>query len=1266
MASPPRFPLSSSLLNSPELPSTLRGSDARSVPAEKREEALLSRISDMYKDLAVVREQKQKAAAANPLDAQPPSASGPTTERVILVSRRLPYTIQQGEEGQWKASTTSANQALQNLRAVHEKYNSVWIGLPGTSVLPSQQMALKDMLKEHRLLPIYIDAVKEECFYSGFCRTVLWPLCHSSMPTTEDTIASHDVDSIEEQRGEVHLWQAYKSVNQIFADAIQEIYRDGDLIWVHDYHLMLLPQMLRSLIPTAKISFYLHLPFPSSEIYRILPYREPILEGLLSSDLIGFQTYDYARHFLSTVESLLDADCAPRGVEYNGHFANVAICPVGIDPDHWMDISHTPEVLALKARWTNRFKGKTVLLGVDGLDTTKGLVHKFLAIEEMFDRDPSLASRIYFVQVCFGGGSQFRERQLLEQQIHGFVGRINSKLASIDEVGPVQFFLDINMQELCALYSLSDVLIITPIRDGMNIVPFEYIISREAHNEVATVVLSEFAGCARSLGGAILVNPWNTTDMVETILAAMEMDPEERHKRHQNMSSYARNFTSDGWCTRSIEQLREANEGWVRTAARLLHKEHVLQSFAFSQWRLMIFSLEGVLSKATAMPELVTVPEEVVESLKILAEDPYNMVVIKSPRGRETLEHVLGDTNCVLAAEHGAFIRWGSGAKWEVRLPGIDMSWAEDIEPLLQYYAERTPGSIIEQRECSYAWHYSECDLGHGSWQAKQLHVSLLQVSRRLPITVYTGDKYLEIVPQALNALASDFLESIMARMRQLLNLRTHAGGKSDNGGDAFETVITGVDIDNGDGVVMLERHNSFKSHLSEEVLQGFNSNAYQDDEARLDEEGEGIFGTNAGSQRGSQNDRPGSKGSSTAWSSCSESSASTDAEDVVGDEAADVDFVLVVAGGQDLNDEDIFEAMMPMEFELEDFVKHVGLMTADEGEEEDIMMVDGVSIGPRKRVSLTEEPPRMTMAELAMVGGTPENLPSSSRMLSKVDETKLMVGDTEGLGLQSKSSRRREITTQSRFVPRKEFPPTPVLFQAMRRKFGDNYNKHELPETPAACWSLVLSTQEGRKDTWRHRPSLDVLQETVIHSEFQDLPLATEQRRKTFHHISLPPKIDEGKVAEGYAFELLDDKMAQRPSPLRPLGATRQLGSSASIKTAATSADKAQRAAADSSYAAPTQKQEAQQDGDLPVHSRHASTLNEARGLELPINSFSCTVGLKLSQASYYMKSRRAVHQLFQEMSQLSEPAMHTQYDVEDDLGGGHITVSGAPCHAM
>lgn len=316
--------------------------------------------------------------------------------------------------------------------------------------------------------------------------------------------------------------------------------------------------MLRNLIPQARIGFFLHIPFPSSELYRSLPAREELLKGVLQADLIGFQTYQYARHFFSSCEGVLGLECSSKGVEYNGHFAQVCITPVGIDPQATETLARSDTVQGTMRKWQERLKHRRVLFGIDELESTMGLVHKLLAIEELFSENPQLSKEVVFVQVVLLGAGMRREQQLLESQLHAMVIRINSKLNSLDVEGPLQFLsTSLAVEEIIALYCIAEVLVVTPIRDGMNVRPFEYVVCRQASGKPATVVLSEFAGCARSLGGAILVNPWDTAQVTQAMLAALNMEFRDRIRAHDNMVQYVYNFTSALWISTFTEQLRE-------------------------------------------------------------------------------------------------------------------------------------------------------------------------------------------------------------------------------------------------------------------------------------------------------------------------------------------------------------------------------------------------------------------------------------------------------------------------------------------------------------------------------------------------------------------------------------------------------------------------------------------------------------------------------------------------------------------------------------
>eukprot|EP00644_Phytophthora_capsici_P005239 jgi/Phyca11/96818/e_gw1.1.55.1 len=524
---------------------------------KERETALLRELSGLYTKLNQVREKRVKAeqetgaGGANNNDADEEGVKGPRRRRrVLLVTRTLPFwLVSEDAQSQWRAEfpeNASLNGAMEIFQSLHENYDCVWIGSVHGEIEPSEQNTLKEqLLQDQKYYPVFLDEKRERLYYQGFCKTVMWPLFHSC--------------GQEDERSMERMWQAYVAANQAFADAVQEVYEDGDLVWIQGYHLTLVPQMVQNLFPNDNIclGFFIHIPFPSAELYRILNNREEILTGILGADLIGFQTYEYARHFQSACVRLLGLESSHKGVDFNGHFARVTICPVGIDADKYISMVQSDTVQEQMRQLEGQFAEKKVILGVDQLDQTKGLVHKLLAVEELFTQKPELAKEVVFLQIVTGA-SVFESA--LESQVESLVSRINSKLQDIGTEGPVQYLnKEIAVEALIALYALADALVITPVRDGMNTVPFGYVVCRGATNKHARVILSEFAGCAQSLGGARLVNPWNTEELTDALQESLQ-DNDEVMRAHQHMYSYVSSFTSWHWADNFLEQLHECSE----------------------------------------------------------------------------------------------------------------------------------------------------------------------------------------------------------------------------------------------------------------------------------------------------------------------------------------------------------------------------------------------------------------------------------------------------------------------------------------------------------------------------------------------------------------------------------------------------------------------------------------------------------------------------------------------------------------------------------
>jgi trehalose 6-phosphate synthase len=484
--------------------------------------------------------------------------------RLLLVSNRLPITIKRSADGKYDFSMSSGG-LVSGLSGLSKSTTFQWYGWPGLEVPGDEAKELTTRLKdEYGAIPVFIDDELADKHYNGFssklCSNhsphllanffkdyILWPLFHYHPgEITFDEAA----------------WNAYTEANRLFAKAIAKEVQDGDLIWVHDYHLMLLPQMLREEIGTSKsnvkIGFFLHTPFPSSEIYRILPVRNEVLLGVLHCDLIGFHTYDYARHFLSSCSRILGLTTTPNGVEFEGKIITVGAFPIGIDPEKFMEGLQKEKVKKRIATLEEKFKGVKLMVGVDRLDYIKGVPQKLHALEVFLTDHPEWIGKVVLVQVAVPSRQDVEEYQNLRAVVNELVGRINGKFGKSNiacpppcialttsgtvEFMPIHFMhKSVNFDELIALYAVSDVCIVSSTRDGMNLVSYEYIATQEKRHGV--LVLSEFTGAAQSLNGSILVNPWNTEELAAAMQEAVTMSDEQRAINFSKLDKYVRKYT---------------------------------------------------------------------------------------------------------------------------------------------------------------------------------------------------------------------------------------------------------------------------------------------------------------------------------------------------------------------------------------------------------------------------------------------------------------------------------------------------------------------------------------------------------------------------------------------------------------------------------------------------------------------------------------------------------------------------------------------------
>ncbi len=468
--------------------------------------------------------------------------------RLLLVSNRLPITIKRSDQAYCDFSMSSGG-VVAGLAGLAK---TMWYGWPGAQVPNDQVAYLKErLLNEHGAVPIFMDDELSDRHYNRFSNGILWPVLHYHLGhfTLFDEPA----------------WDGYNEANRLFAREIAKDVQDNDLIWIHDYHLMLLPAMLREELnkgypcrrKNITIGFFLHTPFPSPEIYRVLPVCDKILHGVLHCDLIGFHTYDYMRHFLSSCASVLGLSTTPNSVEFQGKLVTVGVFPIGTDPDKFSQGKKKKNVIKRMETLRKKFKDVKIIVGIDRLDYIKGIPQKLYALEAFLTGHPEWVGKVVLVQVAVPSRQDLKEYRDLHAVVSELVGRINSEFGTVDFM-PIHFIhKSVSFDELAALYSMSDVCLVSSTRDGMNLVSYEYIACQQERHGV--LILSEFTGAAQFLkDGALIVNPWNTEELADSIHTAVTMDNEQRLINYRKLAEYVNKRTTACWGTSFVAELRRA------------------------------------------------------------------------------------------------------------------------------------------------------------------------------------------------------------------------------------------------------------------------------------------------------------------------------------------------------------------------------------------------------------------------------------------------------------------------------------------------------------------------------------------------------------------------------------------------------------------------------------------------------------------------------------------------------------------------------------
>lgn len=675
-----------------------------------------------------------------------------TSQRLIVVANRLPVSAFKDGDGKWRLQV-SAGGLVSALMGIGN-FSTRWIGWPGVYIEEGiERDQLTEALESEGYSPVYLDEKTCDLHYNGFCNSVLWQLFHY-VPLNIDS-------KLSETRTLQNQWTVHQHANRVFADVVMKYYQPGDIVWVQDYHLMLLPAILKEEYPRMKVGFFLHTPFPSSEIYRTLPVREELLRSVLRADLIGFHTYDYARHFVSACTRILGLEGTPAGVEDNGSLTRVAAFPIGIDPDRFTAALEAPEVRANIAQLLNRYAGRKVMLGVDRLDMIKGIPQKLLAFEKFLEENPGWRDKVLLVQIAVPSRTDVPEYQKLRSMVHEIVGRINGQYGTLTHVPIYHLDRQLSFDELVALYAITDVALVTSLRDGMNLVSYEYVACQR--DNAGVLILSEFAGAAQSLGaGAILVNPWNINDLAHAIEYALTMSDSERRERHRQNYMHVTIHTAQTWADTFISELNDTHvEAELRTKDIPPHLDipSVVSSFIQSKKRLLVLGYNATLTTAVEAPRqpkkhfdqiqaLTRVNPAAYSCLAALSKDPSVEIIVFSGSEKERLEEVFGELDIWIAAENGAVIKSAQSDDWVTlaEIPGGD--WKESVQLVFEYFCERTPRSFVEQRGTSLVWNYKYADVEFGRIQARDLLQHLLTGPiSNAPVDIVRGAKSVEVRP---------------------------------------------------------------------------------------------------------------------------------------------------------------------------------------------------------------------------------------------------------------------------------------------------------------------------------------------------------------------------------------------------------------------------------------------------------------------------------------------------------------------------------------
>jgi trehalose 6-phosphate synthase/phosphatase len=693
-------------------------------------------------------------------------------KRLFIVSNRLPLTIED-EKGIQPVSgglVSSLGSYLQQKDKEDSFAEIYWAGVPGCQVNTWFEHSKNITQGTFTYLPVFVPRSEYEDYYNGLSNAVIWPLFHY-------------FPSFAEYHAESFL--SYQQVNQRFADTLLKHLRPGDTVWIHDYHLLSLAALLRNEVPELTIGFFLHIPFPSFELFRLLPrnWQQELLKGMLGADLIGFHTIDYATHFLQSILTVLGLDNERHTIHYNNRLIKVDVFPIGIDFDKYHQAYQHPGIALHRERLLAQMNNRKIIFSVDRLDYTKGVHNRLKAFDYFLQQNPGYHNKIVFILVIVPSRDTIPKYMERKRLIDELISNINSKTGNINWIPVIYQYNHLEFEEIMALYSACDLALITPLRDGMNLVAKEFIASRQ--DKKGVLVLSEMAGAARELTDALVINPNDVVEMAQKIKEGLEMPVVEQATRLETMQKRIATYDIHAWAedfVHEMEQIKRRQQSFQIRFMDEFTRYNLFDNYRIAPNRLLLLDYDGTLVPFTANPNDAIPNPGLLQLLHNLAETAGNTVYIISGRSSAWLEKHLGMIPVNLVAEHGA--RYKRNGQWVSEVQ-TSQDWKDQVQNIMEMYERRCANSFIEEKDFSMVWHYRNANIDQGKLKAHELANDLNEYIHHRNLQVLMGNKIVEVKQSGFNK--GSFIKNMLSQARYDFTL---AMGDDKTDEDMFKALL--------------------------------------------------------------------------------------------------------------------------------------------------------------------------------------------------------------------------------------------------------------------------------------------------------------------------------------------------------------------------------------------------------------------------------------------------------------------------------------------